>query len=219
MTDKTPTQQAVEALGKLTLDDIVTIQGMVGFCIERGYGLGMDEGTRHDGSPKEQTKRLLKFSEIEGANTIRTALKSHTETPQGNGPALDIINSMIGNFTLAKVVACGFEPDTDELEHQLDELNIVKKALEAPQGNGPALEALEDLSNAFSEFKEYEHAVSAFEGSTRFFGILSQDTDKVPENICIIEKTLQSPPAKRVDVEKERVGSDADNNRDQTHNR
>lgn len=63
----------------MTVDDIETIQGMVGFCINKGYCLGMDEGVRYDMTPKNQTKRLSAFSEID-PQAILTALKAYRES-------------------------------------------------------------------------------------------------------------------------------------------
>lgn len=40
-----------------------TVKGMVEFCINAGYCMGMEEGRTPDGEWNEETKELIKFCE------------------------------------------------------------------------------------------------------------------------------------------------------------
>lgn len=68
-----------DVMGALTVGDIETMQGMIKFCIDNGYRMGMHQGVRYDGSLRNSTKRMLAFAEIEDAKTIRKTLIAQSD--------------------------------------------------------------------------------------------------------------------------------------------
>lgn len=80
------------------------------------------------------------------ANHITDKLPPKGEARDDVSEALDWVTHRIGEITLAKVLCCNLEPDNSAYQKELDNLDMVKRALAQQQAvNEELLEALKSI--------------------------------------------------------------------------